>query len=465
MTALDTRAGTAFDRVIHVAAMSAFLATSVVVGTCLILWGGLGFPSLPMSFVRGPLGVLEIATIAVVYAAIGSFLSIRLPGHLVGWSLLAIGIGVGLHLPVSLVIGQAVAGFHPIAPPVLWFAWLLTATVVPLAISLVIVLVLIVPDGHLPSRRWRTVVRATMAGFLLLAAGTATDPHGLVWFPTLPNPLALPSEVEPVAALMRLGGVTLLLVGLALAAVCLVGRYRRGDADTRLQLRWIVGGTIVWALSLLPLLVVRYVLVAGEAGGTPAVHLAAIGTLAVPITIFIATTRHHLFGVDAIVSRTLVYIPLLGICGGIYAAGVALAQRAFVELTGNTSDVAIVLATLLMAGAITPVRRGLEIGVERLMARARAARESAVAHDAADEHRLLTEQAAVLTARLSQIESRIAGLEVPRDSAASAGEPGVGRAGWASAPASRPRRRSVDARRGRSYTQSRSDHSGLRTDP
>ncbi len=441
--AVVARAGTGLDRAIHLAAMSAFIGTSVVVGACLILWGGLGFPPMPLSFVRGPLGVLEITAIAVIYTSIGAFLCIRLPGHIVGWSLLTIGVGVGLHLPASLLLGQAIGGFHPIPMPVLWFAWLLTATVVPLAVSLIILLVLVLPDGLLPSRRWRTVVRTTIAGFLLLAGGTAVNPHGLIWFPTLPNPLAVPQDVDPVAVLMRLAGVSFLLVGLALAAVCLVTRYQRGDEETRAQLRWIVGGTVFWALSLMPLLVVRYVLGAGDAIGSVTVHVATLGTLTVPITIFIATTRNHLFGVDAIVSRTLVYVPLMGICGGIYAAAVALAQRAFVEMTGNTSDIAIVLATLLMAGAITPVRRALEAGVERLMAHAPAAPEAAVS-DAADEHRLLTEQAATLTARLAHIETRLAGLEVPHDRATMAGEPGVGSSGWAS----RPERRRHSVRQG-----------------
>jgi two-component system NarL family sensor kinase len=424
--AIDRRLDPALDRVVHLAAMSVFVAIAVIVGACLIIWGGLGFPALPISFIPGAAGTIEVGAVALVYAGIGAFLCMRLPGHLVGWSLLVIGIGVGLHIPAGLLIGQAIVGFHPVAPAVLWFAWALTATVVPLAISLIVLLVLVLPNGELPSRRWRRVARATVAGFVLLAGGTALNPSGLVWFPTLPNPLVIPLEADPLLLFARVAGVGLLLIGLVLAAFCLVTRYRRGDTETRRQLRWIVGGTVLWAASLMPLLIVGYVIDAGEAAGSLAIHVATIGTLAVPISIFIATTRYHLFGVDAIVSRTLVYVPLMGICGGIYAAGVALAQRAFVELTGNTSDVAIVLATLLMAGAITPVRRGLETGVERLMARARPG-HTATTLDAAAEHRALSEQAAALTARLSDVEARLAGLPTPRDAAAIAGEPGVGR--------------------------------------
>ena len=111
------------DRVMRIAATTALIATLVMIGGSLVVWGGLGFPRSPMSFVRGPLGVLEISAIGLVYAAVGAFLIGRVPGYIVGWSLIAIGVGVGLHLPVNLMVGQATRVFHPIPVPLLVFAW------------------------------------------------------------------------------------------------------------------------------------------------------------------------------------------------------------------------------------------------------------------------------------------------------------------------------------------------------
>ncbi|HEX5589420.1 MAG TPA: hypothetical protein VFX65_03915 [Candidatus Limnocylindrales bacterium] len=410
------------ERTVNIAARAAFLTTVVIVGASLMVWGGLGFPALPISFVRGPLGAIEMALIATTYAGIGAFLARRLPGHLVGWSLIVIGVGIALHLPASLLIDRAISAFRPVPPELLVFGWALSSVVVPGTVALLAFLLMVLPDGHLPSRRWRRGAWVTFAGFVLLVAGTALDPAGLVWFPTLPNPIPVPQSAKPALEAVSLAGVVLSLTGLGLGAVCLVRRYRAGDARLRSQLRWIAGGAVFWVTALAPLLLVRYVLGASDAIGTATVHVAAIGALAVPITVFVATTRHHLFGVDAIVTRTLVYVPLMAICGGIYTASVVLSQRLFVQITGNTSDIAIIVATLLMAAAFTPARRALEGTVERVMAKARSAASRTTLADP-------IEQAGLLSSKLAELETRLASLETPpvRDSGIVVGEPGVGR--------------------------------------
>jgi hypothetical protein len=422
------------ERAVDVAARAAFLTTLAIVGVSLMVWGGLGFPALPLSFVRGPLGAIEIALIATTYAAIGAFLARRLHGHLVGWSLLAIGVAIALHLPASLLIDRAMGAFRPVPLELLAFGWLLSSAAVPLAVALIALLLMILPDGHLPSRRWRRGAWVTIAGLVLLVVGTALDPSGIVWFPTLPNPIPVPTSARAAIDVVCLAGVVMSVLGLALGATCLLRRYRQGDATLRGQLRWIAGGAILWVAALAPLLLVRYVTGASDAVGTATVHLAAVGSLAVPITILVATMRHHLFGVDAILGRTLVYVPLMAICGGIYTASVVLSQRLFIEVTGNTSDVAIVFATLLMAAAFTPVRRGLEGTVERVMA---AARSAQIRTGVADP----TEQAALLSSRLEELEIRLASLESPpaRDAGIPFGEPGIGRILAARSGASRPK--------------------------
>ena len=55
----------------------------------------------------------------------------------------------------------------------------------------------------------------------------------------------------------------------------------------------------------------------------------------------------------------------MGILSGLYTAGVALFQRLLVALTGETSDLATLLAILLVASAFTPVRRALEAAADR----------------------------------------------------------------------------------------------------
>lgn len=429
-----TREGGLRARLIHSAATTLFVVVLVIVGIALIVWGGRGFPDQPMSFLHGPLGFIEVAAIALVFGSIGAFLVRRLPAHAVGWSLMLIGLGVALHLPASLAVEGALGSFRPVPPMLVVAVWALTSAFVPLAISLIAYLLLVLPDGRVPpGRRWKGGVLTTVLAFHVLTLATALEPSGLLWFPTLPNPLGIPATMGPAVATLRLVGVGLMVVAVGMAATAMTNRYRRCDATTRRQLAWVAAGGVVWAAGLAPFVVVRYLVPAGEDVGTVFIGFAAAGTLAFPIAIYIATLRYHLFGVQAILGRTLVYVPLMGICGGLYAAGLALSQRVFVALTGNTSDMAIIVATLLMAAAFTPARKALETGVERILA-ARRHGESEAAHvaqpgaDTPAEHARLVEQASIFAARLAEIEHQIAELEhpAPRDAARDVGEPGVG---------------------------------------
>jgi hypothetical protein len=426
-------------RVIHATSTFSFLLVLLVVGVSLMAWGGRGFPTQPLSFLRGPVGFTEVAVIALVYAAIGSFLVRRLPAHALGWSLMLIGMGVALHLPASLMVEAALASFRPVPPMLVVAAWALTSAFVPLAVSLIAYLLLILPDGRLPSGRWKIVAIATVLGFHVLTLATALEPSGLVWFPTLPNPIGIPVSMSRAVAVLRILGVSLLVIGIGFAAVAMLARYRHGDTTLRQQLSWIAVGSVIWALALGPFVVVRYLVQVSDEVGTLLTTVAAAATLGFPISILIATTRYHLFGIEAMLGRTLVYVPLMAICGGMYAAALTLSQRLFVAATGNTSDIAIIVATLLMAAAFTPARKALEVGVERLMS-ARREPATAAARPANDTVELarLTEQAATFSARLAEIEREIAVLEQPqaRDPAREAGEPGVGRTRVASSPAS-----------------------------
>ena len=133
----------------------------------------------------------------------------------------------------------------------------------------------------------------------------------------------------------------------------------------RAQLRWIVVGAAVSGILALPYLLVRYVVEIGDSTGEAVAAVAQVGSCALPLAAAFAISKYRLFDVDAMIGRTLVYLPLMGILSGLYTASIALFQRIFIALTGETSDLAIVLTILLIASAFTPVRRALEGAVER----------------------------------------------------------------------------------------------------
>jgi hypothetical protein len=84
-----------------------------------------------------------------------------------------------------------------------------------------------------------------------------------------------------------------------------------------------------------------------------------------PIAIGIAIMRYRLYDIDRLINRALVYGSLTAILAGIFTAAVGLAQRLFVATTGESSDVAIVITTLVVATLYAPLRKRLEAIVDR----------------------------------------------------------------------------------------------------
>jgi len=87
--------------------------------------------------------------------------------------------------------------------------------------------------------------------------------------------------------------------------------------------------------------------------------------LVFPLAAAVAIVRYRLWQVDSLVNRTLVYGALTAVLAGLYTASIGLSQRLFVALTGERSDAAIVITTLIVASAVTPVRSRLQALAER----------------------------------------------------------------------------------------------------
>lgn len=62
-----------------------------------------------------------------------------------------------------------------------------------------------------------------------------------------------------------------------------------------------------------------------------------------PIAVGIAILRYRLYDIDFLINRAIVYVMLTALPAGIYAAATALCQRAFLIVTGQRSDAAIVI--------------------------------------------------------------------------------------------------------------------------
>jgi hypothetical protein len=158
-----------------------------------------------------------------------------------------------------------------------------------------------------------------------------------------------------------------------MAVACQIYRhYRLSTHMQREQTKWVLYGMAVavvgGALVSLPNIYHRSMNLPGHPAGIYEIArlpLQYLFILAFPISIGIAIIRRNLYGIDFIINRTLVYIPLTGILTGLYSAVIALLQRIFMAVTGERSDAAVVMTTLILASTFTPIKNALQGAVDR----------------------------------------------------------------------------------------------------
>ena len=294
-----------------------------------------------------PLGDIASIVAFFFFASVGALLTIRLPANAVGWTLSIVGVAAVLHRAIGAYAVIAAAG-EPL-PGLAFAAWLDSWG---WAISFgpaVILLPLVFPNGHLPEGRERRLVWLAIGLFTLGPLAIAFTPGPFLGLPTVENPFG----IGPLAGILPGAREPLVLLGVIPIVACAavpVLRFRRAEAEERHQLKWFAFAVVALAVSVLVNAVLENALVV----------IVAVCVALVPLAVGVAILRYRLYDIDVIINRTLVWVPLTAILGGVYAALVSLLQRAFVNVTGDRSDAAIVISTLLLAGMFTPFRRVLD---------------------------------------------------------------------------------------------------------
>jgi len=338
-------------------------------------------------------GLLSVGALA--YAGAGGLIARRVPGNAIGWLL---GL-TGLALTVAMATEQyALYGLAtaPGAVPAAKVAGVLSGAAVALTVILLFVLVLLFPDGTLPSLRWRPVLCALavvaagavaqqfQAGTMISGGITDTlDGAGVAY----PNPLGSVPRHGWFSGL--LAGIAILAFVTGLLVVASVFVRRRGASpERRQQLAWLgyVGVmTVVWIM----LLALSNLLVRGRDNGlVTAVFWSLMFLTAVagiPVACVVAVLKYLLYDLGRIVSRTVAYAIVTALLVGVYAGLVLLAT----QVIGITSPVAVAGATLAAAALFGPLRSRVQHKVDRRFNRARY-----------DAERLLAAFAARLTEEL-----------------------------------------------------------------
>jgi hypothetical protein len=146
-------------------------------------------------------------------------------------------------------------------------------------------------------------------------------------------------------------------------------RYRRVSSEVqRRQTKWVVFGTTLAVAGSFPFqLPLDFYLVGGD---TPFVLLVlkmgfALSLLLIPFSIGIAILRSHLFDIDVLINRTLVYGLLTTTLVALYFGLILMLQSLFIALTGEKSTLAVVASTLLIAALFIPLRRRNQSFIDR----------------------------------------------------------------------------------------------------
>jgi signal transduction histidine kinase len=303
-----------------------------------------------------PLGLL-------VQVGFGALIAMRRPRHPVGWLLLASATAflVDQGLIQNFVIyaiqirhravpgGDIVGSFEQM----MW---------VPGVAPIAIFLPLIFPTGKLLSRRWRPVVWVALATMILVFVGNGLVPNqDATNYIKGVHPVTLPAPYAAIAEALT-AAVVLLPLCVLTGILALALRYRRGTADERHQIKWMLVASVFYGVgyagSFVPSLFGINVPILQT--------IDIVGIILVPVAAAIAVLKYRLYDIDVVISRTLVYGSLAAFITAVYV-GIVVGVGTLVGSGGQPNLVLSIVATAIVAVAFQPVRERVQKVANRLV--------------------------------------------------------------------------------------------------
>jgi signal transduction histidine kinase len=264
--------------------------------------------------------------------ALGIGISLGLAAASIGWAAYTLDSGAGTGLTEAAVwIGN--------------WCWL------PGYVAIPTLLVLLLPDGALPSERWRPVGWTSVGAMAGIAVGMAVSPYPLEDMPTAFAGSTNPLELETFGSVLQAVGIALLLFSVALSLLALALRFKRLKGRERDQLKWVLLG------GALTVLLLASAFAAGRSGDL----VFAAAMLPLPLSVAVAVSRHQMWDVNLIISRSLVY-------GALTVAVVAGYVAVLAAVSGLlTEPLAEITAVAVVAIGLQPLHRRLQTAANRLV--------------------------------------------------------------------------------------------------
>jgi hypothetical protein len=188
--------------------------------------------------------------------------------------------------------------------------------------------------------------------------GYALQAGPLEDFPQIANPYGVDG---PIVGMVGVAGSIVAAGSLVASAIPLIVRMRYAGSEQRQQIKWLAyGGTVVVGTICVSGLINRWNVPVG-------IVVSNVALLGLPVFTGIAIVKHHLYDIDLLINRTLVYGSLTTMLVAVYVGGIVLSQRVFVGLTGHEElpQLAIVASTLMIAALFAPLRRRIQAIIDR----------------------------------------------------------------------------------------------------
>jgi hypothetical protein len=295
---------------------------------------------------------LGLVPLSLPFATVGALIAGRHYHNLIGWLLCALGLVVAVLLVGNQYSRYALVTVPGSLPAGDWVAWL-AVWPVELTVLLLILVLLLFPDGRSLSPRWRPLVWLAVALGLVSAGALALSVVNFDNVPYAQHPVQL---LDAGIARAIYDTCAALSLGVLLAAGCSVlVRLRRARGDERQQLKWFAYVGAVGAVLLLAWSFVR----------PDPVIVALVWLPALAATIGIAILRYRLYDIDRIINRTLVYGLLTALLAGVYAGLVLILGQLFGRIGTEPPSWTVAGATLAVAALFQPARRRIQAVVDR----------------------------------------------------------------------------------------------------
>jgi hypothetical protein len=309
----------------------------------------------------------------LAFPIVGALIAFRRPENPIGWICLAIGL---LFMLLAITDNYSIYGVarpgsvpFPVAVGTIGNQWLWVPTVGLLGIYLI----LLFPDGKLPSKRWRPLAWFSGVMIVVLSIAEGLAPGPLENQGGVLNPFGLEALpwLEDVANIV----LPLLPICILASAMSMVLRFRRSRGEVRQQIKWFTFVASFAGLLYFIAMISQAVVVLGSDDSlaqTPLwfeliFSLAGVGFAGVPVAIGFAVLKYRLYDIDVVINLALVYGSLTAMLALVYFGGVTATQTIYRALTGQEQQhqLAIVISTLVIAALFNPLRRRIQSFIDR----------------------------------------------------------------------------------------------------